>query len=73
MVRHRRAGGHRADILNRLNAEVRALNAAADFEARLKDEGGQPLSMTPEAFTAFIRHETERWAKIVRDVGAKLD
>jgi tripartite-type tricarboxylate transporter receptor subunit TctC len=29
--------------------------------------------MTPEEFTAFIRRETERWAKIVRDVGAKLD
>jgi len=65
--------GAAPDILKRLNAELRALIAAPDFQARLKDEGGQPLSMTPEEFTAFIRRETERWAKIVRDVGAKLD
>lgn len=65
--------GTAPEILKRLNAELRALIAAPDFQARLKDEGGQPLSMTPEEFTAFIRRETERWAKIVRDVGAKLD
>src|SRR6266850_641724 len=65
--------GTAPDILKRLNAEVRALIAAPEFQARLKDEGGQPLSMTPEEFTAFIRRESERWAKIVRDVGAKLD
>ena len=65
--------GTAPEILKRLNAELRTLIAAPDFQARLKDEGGQSLSMTPEQFTAFIRQETERWAKIVRDVGAKLD
>ena len=65
--------GTAPDILKRLNAVVRAMLGAADFQARLKDEGGQSLTMTPEEFTRFIAHETERWAKIVRAAGAKLD
>lgn len=61
------------EIVKRLNEEVRRVLATPEFQERLKDEGGRPLAMTPEEFTEFIRSETVRWAKIVRDVGAKLE
>lgn len=61
------------EIVRRLNDEVRRVLTAPDFQERLNDEGGRALSMTPEEFTDFIRKETVRWAKIVREVGAKLD
>lgn len=61
------------EIVKRLNEEIHKVLAAPDFQERLKDEGGRALLMTPEAFSEFIRRETERWAKIVRAVGARLD
>jgi tripartite-type tricarboxylate transporter receptor subunit TctC len=65
--------GTPADIVKRLNEDVRRVLVVPEFQDRLKDEGGRSLAMTPEEFTAFIRSEAVRWAKIVRDVGAKLD
>jgi tripartite-type tricarboxylate transporter receptor subunit TctC len=65
--------GTPADIVKRLNEDVRRVLVVPEFQERLKDEGGRSLAMTPEEFTAFIRSEAVRWAKIVRDVGAKLD
>jgi tripartite-type tricarboxylate transporter receptor subunit TctC len=65
--------GTPADIVKRLNEDVRRVLVVPEFQERLKDEGGRSLAMTPEEFTAFIRSEAARWAKIVRDVGAKLD
>ena len=65
--------GTPADIVKRLNEDVRRVLVVPEFQERLKDEGGRSLVMTPEEFTAFIRSEAVRWAKIVRDVGAKLD
>jgi tripartite-type tricarboxylate transporter receptor subunit TctC len=65
--------GTPAGIVKRLNEEVRRVLGLPEFQDRLKEEGGRALAMTPEEFTGFIRNETVRWAKIVRDVGAKLD
>src|SRR5919204_629750 len=62
-----RGGGH-----GNIGAGLVA-RTAPDFQGRLKDEGAGALAMTPEEFTDFIRQETVRWGKIVRDVGAKLD
>jgi tripartite-type tricarboxylate transporter receptor subunit TctC len=61
------------DSVKRLNGEIRQVIAAPDFQERLKSEGGEAVAMTPEEFSEFIRRETVRWAKIVRDTGAKLD
>jgi tripartite-type tricarboxylate transporter receptor subunit TctC len=61
------------EIVQRLNDEVRRVLAAPEFQERLKDEGGQALAMTPPEFTDYIRTETLRWARIVREVGAKLE
>jgi tripartite-type tricarboxylate transporter receptor subunit TctC len=65
--------GTPADIVKRLNEDVRRVLVLPEFQDRLKDEGGRALAMTPQEFSAFIRSEAVRWAKIVRDVGAKLD
>lgn len=40
---------------------------------RLEEVGAEPMSMTPEAFKAFVAAETTRWAEVVRRSGAKLD
>jgi tripartite-type tricarboxylate transporter receptor subunit TctC len=62
-----------ADIVTRLNAEVNKALQGADLRARLAAGGSEPLGGTSEQYAAYIRSELGRWAKVVRDSGAKLD
>jgi tripartite-type tricarboxylate transporter receptor subunit TctC len=60
-------------IVDKLNAE---LNGALDDEgvkAKLTAMGSEVLKNTPDEFAAFIRSENERWSKLVRETGAKID
>jgi tripartite-type tricarboxylate transporter receptor subunit TctC len=60
-------------IVRRLNAElVKALDAP-DVRAALAAQGANPVGGSPEAFAAFIRAESARWGKLVRDIGIKAD
>jgi len=59
--------GTPANLVGRLNTEiVRAMNAP-DVRKRLTGISVEPLTSTPEEFAAFIRSETPRYAKIVKD------
>jgi tripartite-type tricarboxylate transporter receptor subunit TctC len=62
------------DIVVKLNAEiVRALNSK-DMRERLEKMGAEPPpDNTPEHFAAFIRSEAEKYAKVVKASGARVD
>jgi tripartite-type tricarboxylate transporter receptor subunit TctC len=56
-------------ILATLNADfVRALNSP-DMKQRLADHGVDPVPGTADAFAAFIKSETAKWAKVIKDAG----
>jgi tripartite-type tricarboxylate transporter receptor subunit TctC len=46
--------------------------ADADLQAKLRAQGFELATRTPEAFADFIRQQAERWAPVVRASGAKL-
>ena len=59
------------DIVARLNAEaVRALRSP-DVSEKLSSQGAEPAPGTPEEFTAFIRSEIDKWARVVRAANMK--
>ncbi len=61
------------DIIHRIQQEVaKSLNTPAVRE-RLMAQGADPVGNTPEQFAALIRSETVKWAKVVKDSGAKVD
>lgn len=58
-------------IVDRLNAEIHKALNSEDMKKRLADSGVEPLLSTPDEFAAFIRSETQRYARVVKDAGIK--
>ena len=65
--------GMPADIVSRLNAEVRRVLRLPDVRERLRPEGIEPGDLDPKEFTAFVAAEVARWAPVVRAAGLKVD
>jgi len=65
--------GMPADVVNRLNSEVRRILQLADVRARLRPDGIEPNSLDAKAFTDYMAAEVKRWAPIVRASGARAD
>jgi len=60
-------------IVARLNAEInRALNAQ-DVKEKLSQLGLDFRAQSPAEFSAYLRAEVPKWAKAVKDSGAKVD
>ena len=61
------------DVVAKLHdAVVKAVNTPAVRE-KLIEAGADPLTMTPEEFTRFVRADIEMWGKVVKAAGIKLD
>lgn len=58
-------------IVHKLNQEALAVLASPDIRDRLAAEGAEPLGNTPEEFTAVLKSETAKWAKVVKAAGMK--
>jgi tripartite-type tricarboxylate transporter receptor subunit TctC len=61
------------EIVDKLNSEINAGLADPKLSARLIDLGGVPLSVTPAEFGKFIADETEKWGKVVKFAGLKVN
>jgi tripartite-type tricarboxylate transporter receptor subunit TctC len=60
-------------IIMRLNAEVTKVLAIPEVKDFLFNQGLDPAPGTPEQFGAYIKSEITKWAKVVKDSGARAD
>ena len=60
-------------VVEKLNKEINAALADAQFKGRLTDLGGEPMPLSITDFSNFIDSETEKWAKAVKFSGAKAE
>ena len=61
------------DVVAKLHdAVVKTVNTPA-VRDKLVETGADPLTMTPEEFTRFVRADIEMWGKVVKAAGVKLD
>ena len=65
--------GTPADIVAKLNAEVVKILKLPEVRERLQAMGIEIAGNSPEQFAAFMRSETTKWGRIVKDSGAKID
>jgi tripartite-type tricarboxylate transporter receptor subunit TctC len=60
-------------VLKTLQAAIAKALAEPDVQKRMSELAFVPVGDTPEQFTAFIKAENAKWAKAVKDSGAKVD
>lgn len=61
--------GMSGPVVSRLNSEINKALAAPDMKERLLNAGIEPLGGTPEQFASFIRTETQRFARVIKEAG----
>jgi len=61
------------DIVEKLRAATVKALSDKEIKEKLAAQGAEPFITTPEQFTALIKDELPKWAKIVKDSGAKVD
>ena len=60
-------------VVSRLNTELVRIVNMPDVRNRIVELGGVPVGNTVAEFDAFQRAESARWAKIIKEAGAKLE
>ena len=60
-------------LVDRIQREVGAIVQAPDMKENLLGQGSVPGGGKPEELTALIKTEYQRWAKVVKTAGVKLD
>lgn len=62
-----------APAVRAINAEINALLALPETQARFAQMGGVPMPGSPDDFAAFVRAEIEKWSAVIRREGLQMD
>jgi tripartite-type tricarboxylate transporter receptor subunit TctC len=60
-------------LLEKLNAEVNKVINAAEVKESWAKQGAQPMGMSVDDFGKFLREDVQKWSKLVKDTGMKVD
>jgi len=66
-------GGTPQPIVNRLNSEIVKSLQQPEMREKLTGLGCEVIGNKPEELAAFLRAETTKWAKVIKESGAKVD
>jgi tripartite-type tricarboxylate transporter receptor subunit TctC len=62
-----------AGIVAKLNSEIGSAVTSPDVKERLAALGAEPSVKAPDEFGRYVREEITKWAKVVKDSGAKAE
>lgn len=61
------------EVIAQIEAALPKVLEAPDVKDKLATLGAEPYRSSPEEFSAMIRRELPRWARVVKDSGARID
>jgi tripartite-type tricarboxylate transporter receptor subunit TctC len=61
------------DVVAKLNQAIGEIVATAEFRDRISAQGFEPESSSPEEFSELIQRDMLKWAKVIKESGAKPD
>ena len=61
------------EIVNKVQQDVAKVLASPEMREKFATQGALPVGNTPEQFAAYIRSEIEKWTRVVKFSGAKVD
>ena len=47
--------------------------ALPDVREKLAAQGAEPVGQSPEEFRNYIRNEIDKWSRVIRESGAKVE
>lgn len=65
--------GTPAPIVEQLETEVRAVVAQPEVQQKLADLGAEPVGSSAGEFAAFLKSETAKWGKVIKDANIRAD
>jgi len=65
--------GTPTEVLNLLSGQIGRIMQAADMKQRLTRDGLIAAGTTRDQFAAYIKSELTKWAKVIKQSGAKVD
>jgi tripartite-type tricarboxylate transporter receptor subunit TctC len=65
--------GVKPDIVERINTEVVKLMNASESKSKLSKIGLDITTSTPAEFSKYVRAETDKWARVIREAGIRAD
>jgi tripartite-type tricarboxylate transporter receptor subunit TctC len=60
------------EVIKRLNAEINKIITKPSVVQRFAELGAEPLGGTPEQLGAFLKAEEDKWGRLIRETGIKL-
>ena len=60
-------------IVSKLHKEIARIVALPEVRSRISDMGFNIIMNTPQEFAVQIRGEVDRWGKVVKDAGIKVE
>ncbi len=60
-------------VLDKLHAALAKVLNQADVKQKIAEQGGEVVVETPAQFAAFMKAETAKWGKVVKESGARAD
>lgn len=61
------------DVIQRLNREITKIIGMKDVREKLIAQGIDPVTSSPEEFGAFMKSETTKWGRVIRDANIHAD
>ena len=65
--------GTPAAVIERLHRELKVVMASPEVKSHFAEAGIEIMSSTPAEMDGYFREERDRWARVIKDIGAKID